>query len=573
MMIQNRVVDLSATTLSPAAPSSAQDPLKKNLIGCSGAGAYSPVPNLPISYGKPTSAYSLQSNFAGMSGCQPTLTKIAALVREILLQFLSRLLQNNASANGVVQQSSGLSQQKRSGQNMSSTNNPVDFSKFSLIPVSSSGTGNDALTAGGVKATSLVSAPVSSRSPVEYTSAGTTTSFITTPDSVDASERGTSKIKVVSLATSTTSSSTTKTDTSTDNKSTSNKAPMLSTTQSVSGAVNGDASSGSTDKVASTTVISAVPASKSSGLVGMTGFAKAANTTGGAGGKVVTVSTVAELQKSLAGDEPTTIKLSKDLSSANKVVLKFGANKTLEGTSGGTGLHNIYLASDKTAGNDIFQNLNFTHDDRYRANGDIPLFISNGSGYWIDHNTFSGTKDKDATGLDKLLYVGGKADNVTLSNSVFKNNEYGVILGQPDDSASAKATYGGYPRMTIANNVFDNLDVRAPGLMRQGKFDVYNNTINNFHLGYTIASNATVLSQANYFRGGYDVHHKNSIAGVLDDKGDAAGFKDIGSNVTFKQSSSTTDWVPTEYSRKIKTPEAANAYNLANAGAGKGGFA
>lgn len=91
------------------------------------------------------------------------------------------------------------------------------------------------------------------------------------------------------------------------------------------------------------------------------------------------------------------------------------------------GLNNIYLASDKTAGNDVFRNLDFTHDARYRANGDIPLFISNGQGYWIDHNTFSGTKSKDATGLDKLLYVGGTADNVTLSNSEFKDNEYGVI--------------------------------------------------------------------------------------------------------------------------------------------------
>ncbi|MCX8959025.1 type III helper protein HopAK1 [Erwinia psidii] len=406
------------------------------------------------------------------------------------------------------------------------------------------------------------------------------TSLATAPASDNSTAKATSP--AASSTTQSAGGNATAADTSAVSSTAGTTVSKLATSQSASDAVasvssssstSKVASSSSTDKVASSSATSAVSASKSSGLSGMTGFAKAANTTGGAGGKVVTVSTVEELQKSLEGDEPTTIKLSKDLSSANKVVLKFGANKTLEGTSEGTGLHNIYLASDKTAGNDVFQNLNFTHDDRYRANGDIPLFISNGSGYWIDHNTFSGTKDKDATGEDKLLYVGGKADNVTLSNSVFKDNEYGVILGQPDDSASAKQTYGGYPRMTIANNVFDNLDVRAPGLMRQGQFDVYNNTINNFHLGYSIASNATVLSQSNYFHGGYDVNHKSSNAGVLDDKGDAAGFKDIGSNVSFKQKSATTNWVPTEYSRTVKTPEAANAYNLANAGAGKGGFA
>ncbi|MEX5689790.1 pectate lyase family protein, partial [Pseudomonas silesiensis] len=78
-------------------------------------------------------------------------------------------------------------------------------------------------------------------------------------------------------------------------------------------------------------------------------------------------------------------------------------------------------------------------------------------------------------------YVGGTADSVSLANSKFQNNEYGVILGQPHDSAQAKAEYKGYPRMTIANNVFSNLDVRAPGLMRHGQFDVLNNSIDNFH--------------------------------------------------------------------------------------------
>ncbi|RML48732.1 Type III helper protein HopAK1, partial [Pseudomonas syringae pv. maculicola] len=94
--------------------------------------------------------------------------------------------------------------------------------------------------------------------------------------------------------------------------------------------------------------------------------------------------------------------------------------------------------------------------------------------------TATGTKDQNPKGLDKLLYVGGKADNVSLTNSKFQNNEYGVILGQPDDSAAAKAEYKGYPRMTIANNVFSNLDVRGPGLFRQGQFDVVNNSIDKF---------------------------------------------------------------------------------------------
>ncbi|WP_116827665.1 type III helper protein HopAK1 [Pseudomonas syringae] len=300
-------------------------------------------------------------------------------------------------------------------------------------------------------------------------------------------------------------------------------------------------------------------------MSGIVGFAKEANTTGGNGGEVVTVNTVADLKKYMEDDKARTVKLGANLSADSKVTINFGANKTLLGTDKGNSLHNIYLASGKTASNDIFQNLNFDHDSRYRENGDMQMFISSGQKYWIDHNTYSGTKDQNPKGLDKLLYVGGKADNVSLTNSKFQNNEYGVILGQPDDSAQAKAEYKGYPRMTIANNVFSNLDVRAPGLMRQGLFDAYNNSIDNFHLGFTATGNATILSQANYFAKGVDVSDKASNSGVLDDYGDAH-FKDIGSNVSFTQKSAVTAWTPS-YQRDIKTAEAARAYDLTHAGA------
>ncbi|RMT82014.1 type III helper protein HopAK1 [Pseudomonas viridiflava] len=300
-------------------------------------------------------------------------------------------------------------------------------------------------------------------------------------------------------------------------------------------------------------------------MSGMVGFAKAAKTTGGNGGEVVTVNTVEELQKSMADDKARTVRLGADLSADSKVTVKFGANKTLLGTDKGNGLHNIYMVSDKSGGNDIFQNLDFTHDSRYRENGDMQMFISNGERYWLDHNTFTGTKKENPTGLDKLLYVGGTADNVSLTNSKFQNNEYGVILGQPDDSPTAKAQYQGYPRMTIANNAFNDLTVRAPGLMRHGDFDVYNNYIDNFHLGFTATGDAHILSQANYFEKGVDVRNKSSAQGVLDDYGDAH-FKDVGSNVSFTQKSPVTVWSP-QYQREIKTAEAAKAYDLVNAGA------
>ncbi|WP_257111932.1 pectate lyase family protein [Pseudomonas ficuserectae] len=311
----------------------------------------------------------------------------------------------------------------------------------------------------------------------------------------------------------------------------------------------------------------ATPAAHGQGadMSGIVGFAKDAGTTGGNGGQVVTVNTVAELKKNMEDDTARTVRLGANLSADSKVTINFGANKTLLGTDKGNTLHNIYLASGKTASNDIFQNLNFNHDSRYRENGDMQMFISSGKKYWIDQNTYTGTKDQDPKGLDKLLYVGGTADKVSLTNSKFQNNEYGVILGKPDDSAAAKAAYKGYPQMTIANNVFSNLDVRAPGLMRHGQFDVFNNSIDKFHLGFTATGDATILSQSNYFAKGVDVSNKASNSGVLDDYGDAH-FKDIGSNVSFTQKSPLTAWSPS-YNRDVKTAEEARAYNLTHAGA------
>ncbi|OUM09369.1 type III helper protein HopAK1 [Pseudomonas syringae] len=300
-------------------------------------------------------------------------------------------------------------------------------------------------------------------------------------------------------------------------------------------------------------------------MSGMVGFAKEANTTGGNDGDVVTVNTVADLKKNMEDDTARTIRLGANLTADSKVTINFGANKTLLGTDKGNSLHNIYLASGKNAGNDIFQNLNFTHDSRYRENGDMQMFISSGQKYWIDHNTYTGTKDQNPKGLDKLLYVGGTADKVSLTHSKFQNNEYGVILGQPDDSPAARAEYRGYPQMTIANNAFNNLDVRAPGLMRHGDFDVYNNKVDNFHLGFTATGDANILSQANYFEKGVDVSNKASNAGVLDDYGDAH-FKDIGSNVSFTQKSPVTAWTPS-YQRHVMTAEETKDYVEANAGA------
>jgi pectin lyase len=304
---------------------------------------------------------------------------------------------------------------------------------------------------------------------------------------------------------------------------------------------------------------------------GMEGFAKAAGVKGGTGGETVTVNSVGELKQALAGDEPRIIKLGSDISATEKTNLEFGANKTLVGDGDNNKLHNIYLRSGEGAGNDVFQNLHFSHDAKYNANGDIPLYIDKGEGYWIDHNTFSGTKDQqgaDDHSKDKLLYVGGTADNVSLTNSKFENNKYGLILGYPEDTKEASDKYSGYPRMTIAHNDFEDLSTRAPGLMRYGQFDVYNNHIDDFNLGFTAHTGATIVSEGNFFENGRNGGGQPSMVGVLADAGVAKGFIDIGSNISVEgQKSPETSWRGGPYDRNVMSAAEAKEFASNNAGA------
>ncbi len=155
---------------------------------------------------------------------------------------------------------------------------------------------------------------------------------------------------------------------------------------------------------------------------------------------------------------------------------------------------NIYLTTSSASGNVIFQNLTFEHSPQINGNNDIQLYLDSGMNYWIDHVTFS--------------------------------------------------------HMTIANNYFENLYVRGPGLMRYGYFHVKNNYSNNFNQAITIATKAKIYSEYNYFGKG------SEKGGILDDKG-TGYFKDIGSYPSLnKQTSPLTSWNPgSNYSYRVQTPE------------------
>lgn len=297
------------------------------------------------------------------------------------------------------------------------------------------------------------------------------------------------------------------------------------------------------------------------GANGMLGFAKSANVTGGIGGSVNIVNNINELQNSVSGEESKIVVINNNLTASSLTKVFLGENKSIIGSYGGNNiLHNIHLRASENSKNIIFQNIVFRHDETIKGNDDIQLYLNDGIGYWVDHCHWPGHNWNSNDGsADKFVYVGEKATYVTISHCFFENHKYGCIFGHPSDDEDMQ--YVGYPRLTICHNRYENMEVRAPGLMRYGYYHVYNNYVNNFHLSFTFLSHADIVSESNFLGTG------SENAGHLDDKGNAK-FTDSNSIPHMTATlSGPADWTPnSNYNYKRMTAAEAKVWNTAHSG-------
>ncbi|OAE13283.1 pectate lyase [Pseudomonas simiae] len=296
-------------------------------------------------------------------------------------------------------------------------------------------------------------------------------------------------------------------------------------------------------------------------LTGLTGFALAAKVTDGWAGQVVSITTLDQLKANIGDTTPRVLVINSNISAASLTKVNMGANKTLIGSFQNRTLENIHLRATAQSQNIILQNIIFKHSASIKANDDIQVYLNYGSQYWIDHCSFVGHSWSTTDGSeDKLVYIGEKADYATISNCFFGNHKYGLIFGHPADDN--KPEFNGYPRLTLCHNRFDNMEVRAPGLMRYGYFHVYNNYVNNFHLGFTLAQNANILSESNYFGEG------SQNNGMLDDKGTGT-FTDTNSvpAITHQKSPNAKWTARSNYNYTLKTAAQAKEFTQKNAGA------
>ncbi|MGC5011872.1 pectate lyase family protein [Streptosporangium sp. DT93] len=222
-------------------------------------------------------------------------------------------------------------------------------------------------------------------------------------------------------------------------------------------------------------------------------------TTGGAGGRTVTVTDADSFLEYIDSKETLIIRVAGTIEISSKQGVR--PNKTIIGvgtsghiTGGGLDFYRSY--------NVIVRNIRFTD-----AEDDAVNVGQQSHHIWIDHNTFSGA-------VDGSIDVVRGADYVTVSWNHFDHADKSMLISHSD---GASGTDVGHLKVTIHHNFFDNSRQRHPRI----RFGEPVHVLNNYFLGnelYGVASteNAGVVVEGNYFQ---DVPHPLYSASGYADSG------------------------------------------------------
>jgi pectate lyase len=220
-------------------------------------------------------------------------------------------------------------------------------------------------------------------------------------------------------------------------------------------------------------------------------------TTGGLGGRAVTVRTADDFLAAIAQPGPLIIKVDGVLAlpgpmhdvTSDKTIVGVGAASGLTGGGLNVGLpidNSIVEPPDNAVHNVIIQNLTFDAwaDDAIN----VQMFSHH---VWIDHNTFG-------TGFDGAADVKRGSSYVTVSwnhSTHGKNMLVGHFAGNgAQDAGRLKVTYH--------HNFFDHTVERNPWVRFGNPAHVYNNYyLNVSKYGVRSSSDAGILAEGNFFQG------------------------------------------------------------------------
>ena len=213
---------------------------------------------------------------------------------------------------------------------------------------------------------------------------------------------------------------------------------------------------------------------------GLMGYAMVnGTTTGGKGGAVVTVTTLAELKAALGDYSPKIVYVSGTIKGAGVDPIFLQANKSVIGKSGAV-LEGLQLFV-YGVGNIIIQNLTFRNYVTYAA-----VQVKEGGHHvWIDHCDFGNDREHGWSHWGKDITITKEADFVTVSWNKFHDTNLSVLIsGGVEGHESDK----GKLHVTMHHNFWYNISEREPS-MNYGRVHMFN----NYHLnngGYSIGTRA-----------------------------------------------------------------------------------
>ncbi|TVY21244.1 putative pectate lyase A [Lachnellula arida] len=237
--------------------------------------------------------------------------------------------------------------------------------------------------------------------------------------------------------------------------------------------------------------------------IATTGYAtQNGGTTGGNGGTVTTVSTLAQFTTAVTNGKSATIHKTETCSDdvariivvsgtiTGSVQVRVGSNKSIIGKSGAT-LVGVGLYINKSA-NVIVRNI--ISQKVLATNGDgIGIQIS--TNVWVDHCELSSDLDNGKDYYDGLVDITHASEWVTVSNSYLHDHFKASLIGHSDNNGAQDT---GHLHVSQHNNYWENIGSRTPSI-RFGTGHIFNSYFKNMSTGVDTRDGAEVLVQSNVF--------------------------------------------------------------------------
>ncbi|TVY44789.1 putative pectate lyase A [Lachnellula occidentalis] len=228
--------------------------------------------------------------------------------------------------------------------------------------------------------------------------------------------------------------------------------------------------------------------------IATTGYAtQNGGTTGGNGGTVTTVSTLAQFTTAVTNGKltlthTTVIVVSGTITGS--VQVRVGSNKSIIGKSGAT-LVGVGLYINKSA-NVIVRNI--ISQKVLATNGDA-IGIQISKNVWIDHCELLSDLDNGKDYYDGLIDITHASEWVTISNSYLHDHYKASLIGHSDNNAAQDT---GHLHVSQHNNYWENIGSRTPSI-RYGTGHIFNSYFKNMSTGVDTRDGAEVMVQSNVF--------------------------------------------------------------------------